>query len=46
MAGNNTLELDFDVDINKASTSLKSVNTGLSSLVKGALRGRLPAAPT
>ena len=32
MADNNKLELVVDVDVNKANASIKSINTGLSSM--------------
>ena len=42
MADNNKLELVVEMDVNKANASIKSVNTGLSSMEQAA--GRLRAA--
>jgi hypothetical protein len=36
MASDNKLELVFEVDANKANASIKSVNTGLSSMERAA----------
>jgi hypothetical protein len=36
MADNNKLELVVEVDVNKANASIKSVNTGLSSMEQAA----------
>jgi hypothetical protein len=36
MADNNKLELVVDVDVNKANASIKSINTGLSSMEQAA----------
>src|SRR6185295_19635477 len=43
MADNNKLELVVEVDVNKANASIRSINTGLSSMVKGAAAGNLIA---
>jgi len=36
MADNNKLELVVEVDVNKANASIKSINTGLSSVEQAA----------
>jgi hypothetical protein len=36
MADNNKLELVVEVDVNKANASIKSINTGLSSMEQAA----------
>ena len=36
MADNNKLELVVEVDVNKANASIKSINTGLSSMERAA----------
>jgi hypothetical protein len=39
MASDNKLELVVEVDVNKANASIKSVNTGLSSMEQAASKG-------
>ena len=45
MADNNKLELVVDVDVNKANASIKSVNTGLSSMAQAAAKAARGASP-
>ena len=42
MADNNKLELVVEVDVNKANASIKSINTGLSSMEQAAGKAARP----
>jgi len=43
MADNNKLELVVEVDVNRANASIKSINTGLSSMEQAAGKPRAGA---